>query len=678
MALWNAYHGDLYHLAGSPIRQDSAGRIYLRDNHRTNGAKNKPLVVNPLKGIVDDYVAVIGQVPDTKVPPPGPSEDEQNFADDMERYHYGVQHASYMTMQMKALGWWNSVMGTTAGIVWPDFKRGHPVYRFAAPYLSYFVPSADEPFMLDRAIIAERVPLLALERQYRNSAQRSAISSVIDSMRAGSPTANQPQVGNRPGASTFDGTIERLKCFDKNEVRTIIGGKTISLATHSMDFCPVVSIPNILIPGQTQRAHGDIEQAVGLAQHMSFIAQAYEEYVLQEMYASLVVIGLMEGKAPQDIDPTDPHEIIPVMIGGDVKRVPTSTTGSTIAGQEMARSLQMIEHNTGSPQIRTEGQTRSGWTTGRGVDRMQGPYFSRATYRTDIIGFYLEKMNEMSVRMADRLWPKDHTFTLFGTKGRTGSPYTITMSVDQLQGYEWNQVRYSTAMGMDPMQRMVYVKQALDPKNPLADTRWGMEFLGIHDRPEEMLQRIATERDERIAQEVRLRAAAQGQAAPAAPALPAGPPALVTPPGGGGLPPTVPLGPGNKPNEGAPTTATAPAPGAAPSFALDPQTPPDTTVGEVTSGLDQPLAEQVRRIVGGLGLRNSVWMVERPDGKVLLVAEKLGDAKRVESTLRDLYGKRVIIRTSKRIPDGAVDISRPAPTTEAATPAMPPAQGGTP
>jgi hypothetical protein len=657
--LHQAYEGNLWNLTGSPVQTDRAGRVIMRNTNRDGQTKNKPLVVNYLKGIVDDYVALLGNLPDVKVPPPGSSQQDQAFADRCERFHYGVWHASYLPIQMKAVAWWDSVMGSTVGIVWPDFKRKHPVFRFVAPYMSYTVPDDEEPFALSKAIIAERFPTRAVKETYPRA-------DLTPTPFATSSTSGNPasyMASNATTSTTIDGSTEVVKCFDKNEVVTLINGKEVARARHDMGFCPVVEIPNILVPGA--RGQSDIEQSVGLAQHASFIGQAYEEYVLQDVYSPIVVEGLMEGKVPEDINPMSPNTIIPVNSGGKVYRL-AAGQGSTVVGQELTRTQGLIEYMTGVPQVRMEGSMKSSITTGRGIDRAQGPYFSRTQYRTDILAFKLERMNSMAVRMQTRLWPKAK-FTMMGMEGRAGRTYKMDMTTAELDDYDFNKVLYSMAMGMDPMQRMVFVKQGMSGDSPLFDRRWGIEFLGITDHPDEMIERADRDQEKIIERQMRLRQAAQGGNAQDQQASLEGggtPPAPLVAAEGGSAPSlSVPIGRTPPPNVGEPTTASAPSNGT-PSFALNPNAPPATKVAAHDLGLTASLMEQVTRIVQGLALKGSVFAAQQGD-RVRITAEKMADAKKIHNALSGLFGKRVSVRTSKVVPTGAIDISKnggaPAP-----------------
>src|SRR6266850_833826 len=463
--LHNIYHGNYYENMRRNV-QDGAGRLILRDTRRSMNER-RPLVANLLKGIVDDYVSLIGQLPDIKVPAPG---GDQAFADKMEHWHYGVWHASAMLMQLKGMGWWNSVMGGCAGIVWPNFQRRHFVMRFVAPYMFYGVPDLVEPFELSKAVIVEKFDYLSVKDYYPGldlSAVRDDLSERYYSYKG------------------QDRRIEVMKCFDKNEVVTIIAKKEVARVNHGLNFCLVVPIQNIFIPGEL-RGHSDIEQSIGLNEHINFMANAYEEYVLQDIYSPLVVIDGQ--KVPEDINPLNPNEVIPVNAGGDVKRLPAGH-GVDIVDRESARTQAWIEHNTGDPKVRTEGRMQSSITTGRGIERAQGPHFGRIEYRHDILGFYLEKLNEKYTLGTQAIFPNDK-IDMFGRKGKHGGTFKFSITGKELENYGFTNVLYSPSMHMGLSERAVFVLQLLGSEYPLIDDRTAIEFLGISDHPDEMLKRI--------------------------------------------------------------------------------------------------------------------------------------------------------------------------------------------
>ena len=124
-------------------------------------------------------------------------------------------------------------MGNSVGVVWPDFKRKHPVFRFVAPYMMYVVPDTEEPYMLSKAIIAERFPRLAVQEAYprakiADSALNFAMSGDTSSANNASFIASSGSVGTNPA----DGSIEVVKCFNKNEVVTLIGGVEVGRAVQ--------------------------------------------------------------------------------------------------------------------------------------------------------------------------------------------------------------------------------------------------------------------------------------------------------------------------------------------------------------------------------------------------------------------------------------------------------------
>lgn len=667
--LHNYYMGNYYDYMRPDIH-DGAGRLILRDNRRTADAR-RPLVGNLLKGIVDDYVSLVGQLPDIKVPPPGTSQASQEFADHKEKFHHGVWYASKMVMQMKALAWWNSVMGGCGIVVWPDFEKKHATIRVVAPYCIYGVPDMRDPYRLSKAIVAEKFDYLAVKDEYPQAELKVILQSIDEKYYSYAQRERK---------------VEVVKCFDKDEVVTIIGKKEVARARHDLNFVPVFQIQNIYIPGEL-RGHSDIEQAIGLNEHINFILNAYEEYVLQDIYSPIVVVDPQ--KVPEDIFPLSPNELIPVNAGGDVRRLPPGQ-GATAVDKALQRTQALIEHNTGDPQVRTEGRMRSSITTGRGIEKAQGPHFGRIEYRHDIIAFYLEMVNEAVLEMTNTLFEKDQ-FVLFGSRpGTGGSMFNIRMKGVDLQHYGYNDVLYSPSQTMGLAERAVFVLQLLGADEPLIDRRTAIEFLGIApDSPGEMIKRIDEMLEKRIQRQVNMQKAASGPTGGGAegPASPLEAQAALssgsTPKGanvGGpaaeqGAGPAAAAGAGGGPGAAGQPAASGPevmggaagasrgAPPTPPSFNL-PKAPPDLP-GPLSTGLEgtQPLIVQVERIISTMNVRGEVYAVGKfaqgeEGAEIEILTREFIDSRQIKRVLKRFFGAKVKVRSATTIPPDAVLITQ--------------------
>ena len=657
--LHNIYHGNYYDYLRPDIH-DGAGRLILRDNRRSMDAR-RPLVANLMKGIVDDYVSVVGQIPDIKVPVFGP--EFQDFADRVQKYHYGVWHHSHMVMQMKAMAWWNSVMGTSIPILWPNFKRRHAEIRMIAPYMFYGVPDMSDPYRLSCAFIAEKFDYLAVKEQYRHIRNLPIILSDLDE--------------KYYSYASRDRRVEVIKFLDKDEVRTIIGreevgeprgtsinrrfrGTEIDRVDHPLGRVPAFPIQNIYIPGE-MRGHSDIEQAIGLNEHINFLMNSYEEYVLQDIYSPIVIEDPQ--KAPDDIFPMSPNEVIPVNAGGKVYRLMPGN-GSAIVDREVARAQSFIEHNTGDPQVRTQGRLQSSITTGRAVEKTQGPVFGRMEYRHDIISFYMEMVNSDSVHMTQEMFANDE-IELFGAN--KNSMFAIKMLGRDLEGYEWNKVMYGPTQHMGLNERATFVLQLLGGEYPLIDDRTAIELLNYTDYPGEMLKRIEDMIQRHVQRQAALAAAAQGGGPGGGMRSPIAPQEQQASLASGGtqrtmLPPGITGAAGGGPPEagveGAPTQAAA-------SPRPDMSAPPEIPAA-ASSGLDSQTteSERISHVLESLQnrLKGDVYVTQSSIDKgdrIEVIAENFADAKRVRKALTRVYKDKVEVRTSKKIPDDAVFVAGP-------------------
>lgn len=655
--LHNIYHGNFYD-GIRPDVHDGAGRLILKDTRRSN-EERKPLVANLLKGIVDDYVSLVGSMPNIKVPAPGTDDSAQQFADRITKYHYGIWYDSRMLMQLKAMGWWNSVMGGCAAIVWPNFIKRHATIRFVAPYMFYGVPDLVEPYALSKAIIAEKFDYLSVKDYYPNV----DLSRVMDEAQSKYYYSYQGQKRR----------VEVVKCFDKNEVVTIINGQEVARAYHGLGWCPVTAIQNILIPGEL-RGHSDIEQAVGLNEHVNFIMNAYEEYVLQDIYAPLVVVDPQ--KAPEDINVLSPNEVIAVNAGGSVSRLPAGH-GSATVQQEIERAKGLIEHNTGDPKVRLEGKMASSITTGRGIEKAQAPHFNRVEYRHDILGFYLERINDMHVKMTYAMFPDDK-ISLFGTSGKQGAAFRLQMQGKELEDYGWTQVTYSPSMHMGLSERAVFVLQLLSAEHPLIDPRSAVEFLGISDAPDEMLKRIDDFLDKNLQRQIAMQKAmaAPPQGAPAAL------PSAVTGGGPGGQAGAPAALPGAVGNEGVTEHTSMRAkegPSGDSSIAMlssgtttkgqsaldqiDMSNPPEAPAKPVDVGLGQGIIPQIISLLTGVKLTGDVYAVGNGPNLTILTTNFV-DARRIKRKIQRMFPRVTVRAAGKKMPPNATQIAGPSEGSE--------------
>lgn len=634
--LHNIYHGNYYQRRNRDDH-DGAGRLILRDSRKMNTQRN-PLVANLLKGIVDDYVSLVGTLPDIKVPPPGTGQPDQEFADKVERYHYGAWWASRMLMQLKGMGWWNSVMGGCAGVIWPNFDRRHAMLRFVAPYNFYGVPDLVDPFALSKAIICEKVDYMAIKDYYPN----------LDL------SAVRGDLGER--YYSYQGKkrkVEVLKCFDKDEVVTIIGEREVARARHELNTCLVVPIQNIYIPGEL-RGHSDIEQSVGMNEHMNFILNAYEEYVLQDIYAPLVVVNPQ--KAPEDIDPLNPNEVIAVHEGGSVSRLQPGN-GSQLVNQEIARAQSLIEYNTGAPKVRTQGRMESAITTGRGIEQSQGPHYQRVEYRYDMLAFRLEQLNELSVHVTQSLFPKDE-FTVYGQRGKRGSTFNMKMKGEDLQNYGFNKVLYSPSMHMGLTERAVFVLQLLGGEDPLIDDRTAIEFLGITDHPDEMMKRIEAMVERRLARRAALErsmTATPGTELPQeivknAASLEGG----AAPNSAGAA--TVGAGAGGAAPAALPPVAGGPAEGGGMFGEMDMSQPLEApALGEVETALGGDEVQQIQQLIASVQTTGAVYLI--PGDPITVLCESYVDARKISRRLRKAFPNVSVRKAGAKIPEGAITVA---------------------
>jgi hypothetical protein len=654
-------HGLYYDRKAQDI-MDGQGRVILRDNRRANEAN--PIVANLLKAIVDDYVALTGQMPDTKVPKPGTEQSDQVFADMVEKYHYGVQHSSRWKLHLKAMAWFNSSLGSCSGIVWPNFMKRHADMRILGPDKVYGVPDLLDPFAYSSAVTIESYSARTIRDYFPNKKLRTFV---------------EEQTEKR---STWWGEADRvevIRWFDKDEVVTILGREQTTIkgrkkeghpieaiiemgrVQHYVGQCLVVPFQNLLIPGEL-RSISDIEEAVGLNQWLNFLLNAHEEGIKQELFAPLILID--PEKAPEDIDLSNPMEIIPIRKGGDAKRLPGPTSAQQVMSSEMQRGQQLIEYVTGSSAIRTQGrQPSSSIATGRSLEKGQSPQMTRIEYRNDLNATSIEKMNELSVLMTGRQFENDDV-KLFGTHGRSQSMFKTTIKGKDLQDYTFNMVLYPPSMYMGMEQRIVAMEQLLGGNHPMVSVRTAMEFIGLVDHPDEEIAEIEADQMRMVEHQKKMQgdqgggqpqgpasvlernvALNSGSTKPAPGAGAASLPAGGTATGGGG--------PAGGPSTPAisPAPGSAPAPGGAPQ-GLDPNIPPPEPPADArTSGLGGSLSSQVESIVSTTKLKGPAYVSEKGKDKVEVIVTSQPDVLKLRRKLMPLFKGQVTVKEGKPPPD---------------------------
>jgi hypothetical protein len=642
ISLRSVYHGLFYDRRSREI-MDGSGRVILRDGRRAD--QQQPIVANLLKGIVDDYVALTSQTPDTKVPKPGTEPSDQTFADVVEKYHYGVQHSSRYRLQLKAMAWFHSVLGSSAAVVWPDFRRKHAAIRFIGPDHVYGASDLLDPFAFSSAALIESYSARTIADYFPSKKLRTFI---------------EENTNRRAAWWGEQDRVQIVRWFDQEEVVTILGrevtpvrarkGEIASIeplvemgrVQHGLGQCTVVPFQNFLIPGEL-RSISDIEEAVGLNQFINFLLNAHEEGIKQELFAPLVLID--PDKAPEDIDLSNAMEIIPIRKGGDAKRLQGATNAQQVMSSEMSRSQQLIEYVTGSSAIRTQGrQPSSSIATGRSLEKGQGPQMTRIEYKNDLNAVSLEKVNELSVLMTGTVFETDDVH-LFGTHGRSNSLFKMTIKGRDLQGYTYNVVTYPASMYMGMEQRIVAMKQLLEGQHPMVSVRTSMEFIGLVDHPDEELKQIEEDQLRAVAFQRQLQQAASGGGEPQDPleravSLESG----STKPAGKSEPLSLPGSEG----------AAGGAAGQPPAQPIRGAPPVPTEVP--SSGLDAPLAEQIEGVIAQARLRGPAYISDQGE-RVLVTVTSRPDLLKLRRKLGDLYRGRVIVRESKKIPDGAREVS---------------------
>lgn len=440
--LVNAYHGNFYRNTDQNWNLDGGGHLLLRSGDRDEGSA--PTVANLLKGFVDDYTAPLSELPQIQVPTV-----RKNFVDDesmylwkerAERVGYGIWAASSMEMRQIEAAWWLPTCGMFAAIALPDFERGHAVIEFCAPWTSYGIPKQGDPFSLSRfMVIAQEDPYRLADRFGDENVPADAFANTMQDK-----------------AENVDTTalrgVEHVIYMDEEWFIRRIGGKTVNRVFHGLGFCPAVMSPFIMLPDYT-RGHSAIEQAIPMQLSVNYGMSMWDEALKDEIFRTIYVVD------PQNVPDNFQRgagQVITVNPGGAVGEFGGASGAlKTVAGHvELLQRL--MEHNTGSTRVRTEGRLASGGpTTGRGIEQAQGPQRERIGTIQKIQGFYMAKMLRYAALMtADaKLWEGSVDDEVEFTGQMKGVQFMEKMTRAEIGRCEY-ELMYSPLAGLSLVERV--------------------------------------------------------------------------------------------------------------------------------------------------------------------------------------------------------------------------------
>jgi hypothetical protein len=441
--LVNAYHGNFYRNTDQNWNLDGAGHLLLRSSDKDDAAA--PTVVNLLKGFVDDYTAPLSELPAIQTPTV-----RTQFADDaamyewkerVERVGYGIWAASSMEMRQIEAAWWLPTCGMFGAMVLPDFQRGHAVIEFVAPWSCYGIRKQGDPFSLSRfMVIAHEDPYVLQDRFGKDWVPDDAFANLV-----------QDKAEGKSDPTELRG-IEHIIYLDEEWFIRRIGDKTQARVFHGLGFCPGIMSQFIMLPDYT-RGHSAIEQAVPAQLSMNYAVSMWDEALQDEIFRTIYVVD------PQNVPDNfqrGKSQVITVNPGGAVGEFGGASGAlKTVAGHvELLQRL--MEHNTGSTRVRTEGRMASGGpTTGRGIEQVQGPQRERISTIQKIQGFYMSKLLKYAALMtADhKLWESTPDEVVGFTGQMKGVHFGEKMTRAELGRCDF-ELQYSPLAGLSLLERV--------------------------------------------------------------------------------------------------------------------------------------------------------------------------------------------------------------------------------
>ena len=530
-----------------------------------------------LSPVVDDYSALMGRLPTTRVEPPDPSEQGEEKAELLTKFLYSTYELSRMGYQQAQSGFYLSCLGDSVYVMEPEGDLKRVVWNVCNPrtvYPSFY--GGYRRFEVFDAIISETWPARNLRRQW----------------------------GIEPETEGADDCTV-LTYLSPSQRTILVGTRIPYVASHvewELDFCPVVWVFN-KVTGLM--AGADIAHSLDQQDFLDFAFNVWADGIVQMTYP---IVGIKNpqnvGQDPPVVGPGAP----PVTLHGDGDIIVKNVAGDPRALEAIiTQTLQDMNAATGTSDVRQQGQMKSSIVTGRAVQSVQGPQSTRIEFKQQVLSEAIEQANRMTLAMQEKAPVlKDFKGPIFGSLRGVSFRTEFDASKD-IDGWHRTKVTWQQLVGMNMQQKAAVAAEGMQFK--LWDDLQAREIVGVED-PIGMRKRIESQMMAEAQLQGQMTQAAQPEQQPGGqPALPSqGLPAGQQPA------PLVFRPPQASPPGGAAAAGGTPAPG-----------PTDQ------SGLRNALAKVADTLKGSVWLANGQVLISdsRDYSKVLEVVRALSPAMKV-------------------------------------------------
>jgi hypothetical protein len=410
-----------------------------------------------LAPVVDDYSALMGRMPTTRVEPPDDSEQGEQRGELLTKYIYSTYELSRMGYQQAQSGFYLSCLGDSVYVLEPEGDLKRVVWNVCNPrtvYPSFY--NGYRRFEVFDAIISEVWSRRDLRRQWGIDADND----------------NEENCTVLTYLSPYQRTV-------------FVGTRYPIRASHvewDLDFCPVVWVFN-KVTGVM--AMSDIAHSLEQQDFLDFCFNVWADGIV---YMTYPMIGI---KNPQEVGQDAPvigPGAPPVMLHGDGDIVVRNTQADPRALEQIiAQTLQDINAATGTSDVRQQGQMKSSITTGRAVQSVQGPQSTRIEFKQQVLGEAIEAANRMTLAMQERAPVlKNFKGAIFGNlRGKSfQDEFDAAKDID---GWHRTKVTWQSLVGMNLQQKAAVAYEGLQAK--LWDDIEAREIVGVED-PVGMRKRI--------------------------------------------------------------------------------------------------------------------------------------------------------------------------------------------
>jgi hypothetical protein len=441
--------------------------------------RDVPEVVIPIcRPIVHATRSFIGQLPNLRVPPIDSTPEMLKLTEDLEQTGLGLWRFWNMRQRMLDIGFYDGLLGTAVGVIWPDIEKELPVLHIYSPRGFYPVMKGDNPLDLAYCMFVATYSGRQVAKMF-----------------------NKPKL-----AAEKD--VEVIQFIDDKNIVSLANGIQVDNITHGLGFCPVVSIPNDGIPG-SPFGESTIAQIVKMQKERNYL-YSLALSMAEEQFSQPIV--LPDGSNWPEGIPMGPRDVIETPAGSQpAYRLPAPTIPFDIfrLADDLNKQIAAVSD---IPQSMTQGDA-SPYQSGNSFTAQLGPTQAKLGVRVFANVFpAIEKLMWMSFKMMEIMWPNsDHT--LYGTKDK--ATFTKHFKVEDFGGWYEFEVEIDPTQYFDEQTRWVMTLQAV--QNQMLSKETGMQYLPMVKNIPVEKERIQREVQENIQQTLAAQQSAQSIATQNAP-----------------------------------------------------------------------------------------------------------------------------------------------------------------